>query len=176
MILVTLGTNEQPFPRLVRAVEALAPRESLVVQYGSCTTDGGAGRWVDFLPFDELADLMREARVVVAHAGIGSVMLARSCGKCPIVVPRRLHLGEAVDDHQLPIARRLHSGGIVRLVEDVGNLAEAIDGSQRAVASEASGAGMPDAMALATDVRLYLEKVIGGGPGHRPLWRARSRA
>jgi hypothetical protein len=58
----------------------------------------------------------------------------------------------------------------------VSNLAQAIDGSQRAVASETSGAQMPDAIALATDVRLYLEKVIGADSGHRPLWRARSRA
>ena len=65
---------------------------------------------------------MEQARVVVCHAGVGSIMLARRCGKRPIVVPRRLHLGEAVDDHQLPIARRLHANGVVTLLEDVDRL------------------------------------------------------
>ena len=160
MILVTVGTNEQPFNRLVRAVEALEPQELLVVQHGACDTPGGKGRWVAFLPFDELAELMRQARLVVAHAGVGSIMLARSCGKRPIVVPRRLHLAEAVDDHQLPMARRLHESGIVELVEDAGRLPEVIGAPQRPVASAAGDHSMPDALALAADVRLYLESVI----------------
>ena len=70
--------------------------------------------------------------MVVCHAGVGSIMLARRCGKRPIVVPRRLHLGEAVDDHQLPIARRLHANGVVTLVEDVDRLPEAIDARRAA--------------------------------------------
>ena len=107
MILVTIGTNEQPFDRLVRAAATLGGLESLVVQHGSSRVPHGRGEWVDFVSFEELSARMEQARVVVCHAGVGSIMLARRCGKRPIVVPRRLHLGEAVDDHQLPIARRL---------------------------------------------------------------------
>ena len=79
------------------------------------------------MSFEELSERMRAARVVVCHAGVGSIMLARRCGKRPIVVPRRLHLGEAVDDHQLPIARRLDANGVVTLLEDVDRLGEAIE-------------------------------------------------
>lgn len=161
MILVTVGTNEQPFDRLVRAVEPLELDEPLVVQHGSCVTPGGRGRWVDFASFEELEELMREARLVVAHAGVGSIMLARRCGHRPIVVPRRLHLGEAVDDHQLPIARRLHASGLVELVEDAATLQDVIEAPPRPAATANRDRGMPDALALATDVRLYLEGVLG---------------
>jgi UDP-N-acetylglucosamine transferase subunit ALG13 len=159
MILVTIGTNEQPFDRLVRAAAALDMPEQLVVQHGSSRVPHGRGEWVDFVSFEELSSRMRQARVVVCHAGVGSIMLARRCGKHPIVVPRRLHLGEAVDDHQLPIARRLHANGVVTLVEDVDRLAEAIG---------AAGVGAPvvplgedsGSRNLAGDLREYLQGLV----------------
>jgi UDP-N-acetylglucosamine transferase subunit ALG13 len=126
MIAVTIGTNEQPFDRLIAAVAQLQTDEPLVVQYGSSSVTSGPGRWVDFVGFDELAELMREARAVVCHAGVGSIMLARQCGHKPIVMPRRLDRDEAVDDHQLPLARRLAGSGLVTLVEDEQLLGEAI--------------------------------------------------
>jgi UDP-N-acetylglucosamine transferase subunit ALG13 len=159
MILVTIGTNEQPFDRLVRAAAALDLPEQLVVQHGSSRVPRGRGEWVDFVSFEELSSRMRQARVVVCHAGVGSIMLARRCGKHPIVVPRRLHLGEAVDDHQLPIARRLHANGVVTLVEDVDRLAEAIGaaglGAPVAPLGEDSGSRN-----LAGDLREYLQGLV----------------
>jgi UDP-N-acetylglucosamine transferase subunit ALG13 len=159
MILVTIGTNEQPFDRLVRAAAALTVAEPLVVQHGSSRVPHGRGEWVDFVSFEELSSRMRQARVVVCHAGVGSIMLARRCGKHPIVVPRRLHLGEAVDDHQLPIARRLHANGVVTLLEDVDRLTDAIAEARPGTpasppAREAGGRN------LAGDLREYLEGLV----------------
>ena len=155
MIVATLGTNEQPFDRLVRAIAQLEPGEPMVVQYGSSQEPHGHGRWVDFLPFDELAENMRAARIVICHAGVGSIMLARRCGKRPIVVPRRLDLGEAVDDHQLALARRLHAAALVRLVEDEHDLAAAV----READGRASGSAveLPGVAALALDLRAHLD-------------------
>ncbi len=159
MILVTIGTNEQPFDRLVRAAAALDGFESLVVQHGSSQVPHGRGEWVDFVSFEDLSARMREARVVVCHAGVGSIMLARRCGKRPIVVPRRLHLGEAVDDHQLPIARRLDATGVVTLLEDADRLAWAI----RTVGQDALAQPLAEDAAagnLAGDLRAYLEGLV----------------
>jgi UDP-N-acetylglucosamine transferase subunit ALG13 len=137
MIVVTTGTNEQPFDRLVRAAATIAGDEALLVQYGSSREPHGRGTWVDFLPFTELEDAMRRARVVVCHAGVGSIMLARRCGKVPIVVPRRMHAGEAVDDHQRQLAVRLASVGVVRLVEDERDLSDVVAGNARTTACAA---------------------------------------
>jgi UDP-N-acetylglucosamine transferase subunit ALG13 len=76
---------------------------------------------------------MRRARAVVTHAGVGSVMTALLAQKRPIVVPRLRRHGEAVDDHQLGFARRLDEGGLAVLVEDLGRLAEAVEGPAREV-------------------------------------------
>ena len=153
MILVTTGTNEQPFDRLVRAAAALRVGEPLVVQHGSSRVAPGPGTWVEYLPFNELAELARAARVVVSHAGVGSIMLARRAGKRAIVLPRRLHLGEAVDDHQLTLARRFHASGAVTLIEDAAILPAAV-----MAAGEPGGQGgavhlLPGAAALSADLR-----------------------
>jgi UDP-N-acetylglucosamine transferase subunit ALG13 len=153
MIVVTIGTNEQPFDRLIRAARALE-RDDLLVQYGSSREPHGRGEWVEFLSFDELAERARGARAVVCHAGVGSIMLARRCGHRPIVMPRRHHLGEAVDDHQLFLAKRLAKSGIVTLVEDEEQLAAALAAPPGTIAGRAgtiSGAG-----ALTADLRTLL--------------------
>jgi UDP-N-acetylglucosamine transferase subunit ALG13 len=70
---------------------------------------------------DVIANI-RASRVVIAHAGCGTVDLAVALGKRAIVIPRLQKYGEAVDDHQLEYARAVHRAGLVRLVEDVAEL------------------------------------------------------
>ncbi|MEA2256573.1 MAG: hypothetical protein QOG35_2618 [Solirubrobacteraceae bacterium] len=127
MIFVTTGTNEQGFDRLVRAAGSLPAGEELLVQFGSSRAPHGAhGRWVDFLGWDEMEAAMSSARVVVAHAGVGSILMALRCGKRPVVMPRRVALREAVDDHQIALAERLAGAGRVRVVDDAAALASAV--------------------------------------------------
>jgi len=127
VILVTVGTNEAPFDRLLKAVEALSTDEEIVVQHGSSSiVPANAARIYDFLLFDDLVREMHASRVVVTHAGIGSIMTALSCGRRPVVAARLAAQREAVDDHQLPVARRLEEAGLVTLVEDLSRLEEAV--------------------------------------------------
>ena len=127
MILVTVGTNEARFDRLLEAVGTLSTDEEIVVQHGSSAiVPANAARSYDFLLFDDLVREMRASRVVVTHAGIGSIMTALSCGRRPVVAARLVAYREAVDDHQLPVARRLQDAGLVTLVEDLAQLAAAI--------------------------------------------------
>lgn len=154
MIVVTIGTNEQPFDRLIRAARSLG-RDDLLVQYGSSREAHGRGEWVEFLMFDELSDKARAASAVVCHAGVGSIMMARRCGHRPIVMARRHHLGEAVDDHQVMLGQRLARAGIVTLVEDEIELAAALTveiGIEIEPAAPLSGT-----TALSASVRTVLE-------------------
>jgi UDP-N-acetylglucosamine transferase subunit ALG13 len=129
VILVTVGTNEARFDRLLRAVDGLGDGEELLVQHGPSTVRPAGARCVDFLPFDELAAEMRRARVVITHAGVGSTITSLLNGKRPVVVPRLASMGEAVDDHQVPFARRLHEAGLVQLVADPADLPAAVAGT-----------------------------------------------
>jgi UDP-N-acetylglucosamine transferase subunit ALG13 len=126
VILVTVGTNEARFDRLLEAVETLGVDEEVLVQHGPSPVRPRGAQCVDYLDFDEINEEMRRARVVVAHAGVGSVIVALMNDRRPIVVPRLARFGEAVDDHQVPFGRRLHEVGLVRLVEDPAELAAAV--------------------------------------------------
>jgi len=121
MIFVTVGTNEAPFDRLLRAVESLEPRE-LVAQCGSSSLRPKNATCVDFLPFEKLVEYVRSASAVVTHAGVGSIAVALANGRRPIVVPRLQRYGEAIDDHQVSLGRRLERSGLVTLVEEPAHL------------------------------------------------------
>ncbi|MGH3103673.1 MAG: glycosyltransferase [Gaiellaceae bacterium] len=156
MILVTVGTNETSFDRLLRALEALPETEELVVQHGPSGVRPPRATCFDYLPFDELTAYMRRARVVVTHAGVGSIIAALSNGKRAIVVPRLARHGEAVDDHQLHFGRRAEQAGLVELVEDPATLAEAVARHEQRPVAEIGGDNR-----LVEDLREYLSARIG---------------
>lgn len=156
MILVSVGTNEARFDRLLRAVAELSGAERRLVQHGHSTAIPGPGvELVDFLSFEELTEEIRRCRAFVTHAGVGSVLVALANGRRPVVVPRRKAFGEAVDDHQLELGRRFAAAGLVTLVEQPEALAAALaEGGHDTIVR-------PRAGALATDLRGYLTSAIG---------------
>jgi UDP-N-acetylglucosamine transferase subunit ALG13 len=159
MIVVTVGTHEQQFDRMLRAVVALGDSEPMLVQYGTCTITDGPGEWVDFLSFDELAERAKEARVFICHAGVGSIVLARRLGHRPIIMARRPEHGEHVDEHQLQLSRRLHKAGLVTVVEDEHELAAAVRNPAAVPQAGATAGSLHGPSALSADVRGVLERL-----------------
>lgn len=160
MIFVTVGTNEARFDRLLAAVDRLGTREELIVQHGPSAIRPAGATAVDFLPFDDMVETIRRARIVITHAGVGSVMTSLLAGTRPIVVPRLHRYGEAVDDHQLPFGRRLEQAGLVVFCEQPEELAKVV----------ASGGGALDielrpSRRLVGDLRDYLAVTLGDPPG-----------
>lgn len=101
-VLVTLGGERFPFPRLVDLVATQLPADAEVVwQLGSTPRRGELpGRVHDWLSFEQMRQEVERADVVITHAGVGSVLTALDCGRLPVVLARRKQLGEHVDDHQ----------------------------------------------------------------------------
>lgn len=114
MIFATVGTHEQPFPRFVELVLTLAGDMRVVIQHGhTARVTGGDVEWRQWLEPSEVRTLMVEATILVTHAGVGTIVDALRAGHRPIVIPRRRHFREHVDDHQLQIVRELTSLGLV---------------------------------------------------------------
>lgn len=110
---VTLGTMDQGFRRLLERLVAILPPETEVLwQTGATPTQGLGIHGHRLLSATALAKAMREADVVVAHAGCGSALTALKAGKCPILVPRDPQGGEVVDAHQAEIADWLDAKGL----------------------------------------------------------------
>jgi UDP-N-acetylglucosamine transferase subunit ALG13 len=133
-VLVTVGTDHHPFDRLVHWVDRWLGAQEEDVQVFAQTGSSAAPRlaeWTPLVPFDDLAAAIARATTVVCHGGGGTIMLARSLSKRPVVVPRLCGLGEAVDDHQVAFAERLAAAGEITLVEDEPTLHAVLDASLR---------------------------------------------
>jgi UDP-N-acetylglucosamine transferase subunit ALG13 len=116
---VTLGTYRgTPYTRLVRRLlEILPPEVEVLWQTGETNVSEFGIDGVYAMPERELSEAMREADVVVAHAGVGTALAALEVGKCPVLAPRRAALGESVDDHQAQIAAQLSDRGLAVTVD-----------------------------------------------------------
>jgi UDP-N-acetylglucosamine--N-acetylmuramyl-(pentapeptide) pyrophosphoryl-undecaprenol N-acetylglucosamine transferase len=113
-VVVSLGTfKNYGFERLVRRLLAILPSEADVL-WQTGDTDARALGVIGHhaIPERELTQAIREADVLVAHAGVGTALAALEVGKCPVLVPRRLLHGEHVDDHQTQIATELGNRGL----------------------------------------------------------------
>jgi UDP-N-acetylglucosamine transferase subunit ALG13 len=172
VILVTTGTNGVAFDRLLRAVDAIETDERVVVQHGPSSLRPSRATCFDYVSFEELVELVRQARLVVSHGGVGSILVALTNGKRPLVVPRLARFGEVVDDHQLELARKLAGVGLVTLEEDVDRLPELVLSTD----SRLSARSETPSTDLAADLRGYLAAILGpsrtrlnGDRGSRPV-------
>jgi UDP-N-acetylglucosamine transferase subunit ALG13 len=141
VIFVTVGTSTFGFERLLHGVDELEVDEEVVVQYGASAFVPSTTVAEAFMPYPTVVERMREARMVIAHGGVGSILTALHVGHRPVIVPRQAHDSEAVDDHQLELAVRLAEIGLIELVTDVGLLGAAVaavrDGASRSSADSA---------------------------------------
>jgi UDP-N-acetylglucosamine--N-acetylmuramyl-(pentapeptide) pyrophosphoryl-undecaprenol N-acetylglucosamine transferase len=114
-VVVTLGTYRgYSFRRLLERLVAVLPPEAEVLwQTGDTDTSGLPISSHVELPSSYLKAAMADADLVVAHAGIGTMLAAFETGKAPLLVPRRAAFHEHVDDHQIQIAEHLASRGLV---------------------------------------------------------------
>ena len=59
------------------------------------------------MPPAEFETRFRAARLIVAHAGIGTVLMAQKLNKPIVMFPREARFGEHRNDHQLATCREL---------------------------------------------------------------------
>lgn len=143
---VTVGSSRYGFRRLLDVARRLLPRDVEVLwQTGSTNLGDLSIPARAVLPAADLAAAMAEADLVIAHAGVGSALMALQAGKCPVLVPRRKAHGEHVDDHQHQVAEALGGAGLA-LVADPGTLTSAH--LTQAAATSVAVAGTPPPFVL----------------------------
>ncbi len=107
MIFVTVG-EQLPFDRLIRTVDECAPTlsEKIFAQIGRSKIQPKNIQFKGFLDPDEFSNTFDTASLVIAHAGMGTIITALELGKPIIVMPRQAALGEHRNDHQFATAKR----------------------------------------------------------------------
>lgn len=133
MIFVTVGTHEQPFDRLVKAVDKLketgviAQEEEVVIQTGYSTYEPKFCEWSSLIPYKQMSEYIDNARIIITHGGPASFIAPLQIGKTPIVVPRQKQFGEHVNNHQVEFARNVvEKMGTIISVEDIDTLGDII--------------------------------------------------
>lgn len=108
MILVTVGT-QLGFDRLIRTMDDIAPHlpSAVVAQIGAGSFVPRNMQYHRKLEPGRFLELVENARVIVGHAGIGTVLAAEKYRKPLIVFPRSAGLGEHRNDHQAATASAL---------------------------------------------------------------------
>ena len=124
MIFLTVGT-QLPFDRMVRAIDTWAGgsnRRDIFGQIGPGKYRPANFQCQDFIDAQQFRQRVQNADIVVAHAGMGSIITALELGKTILVMPRRAALGEHRNDHQVATAERFKAQGRILVAFDESDL------------------------------------------------------
>jgi len=119
MIFVTAGA-QLPFDRFIKAVDEIAciTNEKFVVQAFSGNYLPENFKLVEFFAPDEFNKIIQEAKLIVSHAGIGSILSAIDYEKPIIIFPRLGSLKETRNDHQMATAMAVNEKGYAYVAYD----------------------------------------------------------
>ena len=129
MIFVTVGT-QLPFDRMVSAVDAWGrdnPAVPIFAQTGDTDLSALTIEHKKFVPPSEANRLILESELIVAHAGMGSILTALRYEKPILIMPRRAALGEHRNEHQVATARWLESRSGIFVAWDEHELRDKLD-------------------------------------------------
>lgn len=128
MIIVTVGM-QLAFDRLIEAMDRLAPTFDfpIVAQTGLGTYKPQHMEARTKIAPAEFEQLVENCRLIVSHAGIGTVLTAARFAKPVVLMPRRADLGEHRNDHQIATVRNLAGRPGIVIADDEAELAARIE-------------------------------------------------
>ena len=129
MILVTLGTQDKKFYRLLeeidKCIENKIIKGKVIVQAGfSCDYKSKNMEIFDLIAIDKFNKLIKKCDILIAHGGVGSIVSGLKNNKKVIACPRLKKYGEHVNDHQLQIVENFYDSGYILKFNDGDNLGE----------------------------------------------------
>ncbi|NKX43578.1 glycosyltransferase [Roseicyclus persicicus] len=132
MIFATVGT-QLPFDRLLLGLDSWAaanPGVPVLAQAGATRRRFRHIACVDHMGQPAFRAAMQDARLIVSHAGMGTILSAAEMGKPVILMPRRAKFGEHRNDHQQDTVREMARLSNVTVVEDGEALHAALDAAR----------------------------------------------
>jgi len=127
-VFATVGT-QLPFDRLLMAVNdwaALNPDVAVQAQTGRTTARLAHMTCAASLDQAAFAAAFATARLIVSHAGMGTILSAAELGKPILLMPRRAAHGEHRNDHQLDTAARMAALPNVTVVHQAADVGPAL--------------------------------------------------
>jgi UDP-N-acetylglucosamine transferase subunit ALG13 len=148
MIFVTVGTD-LPFDRMMRVIDGWArenDRRDVFAQIGEGGWEPQFIRYSHFLQPPEFKERFDEARLIISHAGMGTILSALRYGKPILVMPKRATLGEHRSEHQVATARHMRDFGNVNVAFDETELRSRLDCLDELLEPKRIGASASDGL------------------------------
>ena len=159
-----------PFDRLIAAMDTWAAEQLGVIevfaQVGCTKYKPRSMAFAESISPAEFADKVHGSSVMVAHAGMGSVLTALEVGRPLVIMPRRGDLLETRNDHQIATAKWLADRSGIYVAMSEGDLPQALS---RAMLSGAENREIsPNASPqLVGALRLFLTNDQDWASGHQ---------
>lgn len=137
-VFVTVG-SQMPFDRLIMAVDGWAASHTGMNIYAQIGETPYRPEHIEYVALLEPSEFRRRvlwSDVLVAHAGMGSILTALQYGKPILVMPRQGRLNETRNDHQIATALRIKEMSKVAVAMDADEIPAQLDGIMRLGASE----------------------------------------
>ena len=122
MILVTLGTQRQPFTRLLDYIENSNIKDEIIVQAGYTKYSSKKMKILDFISYDEMEKLIDKSDIIITHGGTGSIIEPLKKEKKIIVCSRLKKYKEHVDDHQEELVNIFDEEGYILKLDETNNI------------------------------------------------------
>ncbi len=131
MILVTLGTQDKKFTRLLEEIDRLIDTkvitDEVIVQAGYSSDYKSSNMKIfDLIAKDEFEKLISKCDYLITHGGVGNILSGLKCKKKVIAVPRLKEYKEHVNNHQLEIIENFNQEGYIIGIKDIKELESAI--------------------------------------------------
>lgn len=131
MILVTLGTQDQKFYRLLDALENSKTKEKIIVQAGGSSDYQSKKMEIfRFIDYKEMEKYIDEADLIITHGGTGSIIMPLQKGKKVIACARLEKYGEHINDHQKELVSVFAEEGYILEFSDGDDIDELIKKSK----------------------------------------------
>lgn len=136
MILVTLGTQDKKFYRLLEAVDKAINdkliKEEVIVQAGYSSDYKSKNMKIfDLIPMDEFDELIKKSSLIITHGGVGSIITGLKNKKVVIAVPRLAQYNEHINDHQLQIIDNFNKSGYILSLTDMKEFPKILEESKK---------------------------------------------
>lgn len=158
MIFVTVG-EQLPFDRLIRTVDEWAGSSGKTVfaQIGRSDYKPKHISYKDFLTPEEFKEKFMVAEVIIAHAGMGTIISALELNKSLLVMPRQELLGEHRNDHQFATAKRFIELNYISVAYDEIQLKAKLDNLNEMLNSPKSLHAVSTSPLLLKTIRDFIE-------------------
>lgn len=131
MILVTLGTQDKDFSRLLKAIDNEIEKkhitDKVIVQAGTTKYESNNMEIFDLISKDELSKLVEECDLLITHGGVGSILDGIKNNKKIIAAARLKKYKEHTNDHQKQIVKTFAEKGYILELKDFSKLDKVLE-------------------------------------------------